>query len=94
MFHSLKKYIQVLLLFSFVFCQPGILNIGFDIDDTVLYSEDAFQSYIKKNGYPKESVTFSDSYGRIGKIAGINTYKRLLDDPAIQRMRKQIEENN
>ena len=52
MFHSLKKYIQVLLLFSFVFCQPGILNIGFDIDDTVLYSEDAFQSYIKKNGYP------------------------------------------
>ena len=52
MFHSLKKYIQLLLFYSFVFSQPGILNVGFDIDDTVLYSEEAFQTYIKKNGYP------------------------------------------
>lgn len=52
MFYPLKKYIQLLLFFSFVFSQPGILNVGFDIDDTVLYSEEAFQTYIKKNGYP------------------------------------------
>ena len=52
MFNSFKKYILLISLFSFLFAQTGILNIGFDIDDTVLYSEDAFQSYIKKNGYP------------------------------------------
>ena len=52
MFNSLKKYILLISSFSFLFAQTGILNIGFDIDDTVLYSEDAFQSYIKKNGYP------------------------------------------
>ena len=30
--------------FSFVFAQNGILNVGFDIDDTVLFSRDVFLS--------------------------------------------------
>ena len=52
MSNSIKKYLLLITLSSLVYCQPGKLNIGFDIDDTVLYSEDAFQSYVKKNGYP------------------------------------------
>ena len=52
MMHSLKKYLLILSITSFSFAQPGILNIGFDIDDTVLYSEVTFQTYIKENGYP------------------------------------------
>ena len=50
--NSLKKYLLILSITSFSFAQPGILNIGFDIDDTVLYSEVTFQTYIKENGYP------------------------------------------
>ena len=52
MLNSFKKYILSILFFSYIFGQSGILNVGFDIDDTVLYSEEAFQAYIKKNGYP------------------------------------------
>ena len=52
MMNSLKKYLLILSITSFSFAQPGILNIGFDIDDTVLYSEVNFQTYIKENGYP------------------------------------------
>ena len=48
----MKKYLLILSITSFSFAQPGILNIGFDIDDTVLYSEVNFQTYIKENGYP------------------------------------------
>ena len=36
-----------ILLFGYLQAQPGILKVGFDIDDTVLYSEPAFQHYIK-----------------------------------------------
>jgi len=42
-----KKYqINIIKLyifsFSFIFAQNGILNVGFDIDDTVLFSRDVF----------------------------------------------------
>jgi len=37
----IKLYI---FAFSFVFAQNGILNVGFDIDDTVLFSRDVFLS--------------------------------------------------
>ena len=37
----IKLYI---FTFSFVFAQNGILNVGFDIDDTVLFSRDVFLS--------------------------------------------------
>ena len=39
-----------ILLFGYLQAQPGILKVGFDIDDTVLYSEPAFQHYIKEHG--------------------------------------------
>ena len=41
-----------ILLFGYLQAQPGILKVGFDIDDTVLYSEPAFQHYIKEHGRP------------------------------------------
>ena len=41
-----------ILLFGYLQAQPGILKVGFDIDDTVLYSEPAFQHYIKEHGTP------------------------------------------
>lgn len=34
------------------FAQPGILKVGFDIDDTVLFSEPMFQQHIKEHGLP------------------------------------------
>ena len=37
----IKLYI---FTFSFVFAQNGILNVGFDINDTVLFSRDVFLS--------------------------------------------------
>ena len=39
-------------LFGYLQAQPGILKVGFDIDDTVLYSEPAFQHYKKEYGLP------------------------------------------
>ena len=41
-----------ILLFGYLQAQPGILKVGFDIDDTVLYSEPAFQHYKKEYGLP------------------------------------------
>ena len=32
------------IIFSIIFAQNGILNVGFDIDDTVLFSRDVFLS--------------------------------------------------
>jgi hypothetical protein len=37
------------------------------------------KDYIKKNGYPDEDIVFSDSQGRISRIIGKNTFKRILD---------------
>ncbi len=40
---TLNKFVAVLLIISsFVFSQTGKLKVGFDIDDTTLYSERAF----------------------------------------------------
>ena len=43
---SYKKTIQLALLIWFytipLAAEPGILNVGFDIDDTVLFSRDVF----------------------------------------------------
>ena len=41
-----------IFLFGYLQPQPGILKVGFDIDDTVLYSEPAFQHYKKEYGLP------------------------------------------
>ena len=41
-----------IFLFGYLQAQPGILKVGFDIDDTVLYSEPAFQHYKKEYGLP------------------------------------------
>lgn len=43
----MRKIILFLLLFSWTFAQTGMLRVGFDIDDTVLYSEPAFQKALK-----------------------------------------------
>ena len=32
------------IIFSIIFAQNGILNVGFDIDDTILFSRDVFLS--------------------------------------------------
>ena len=37
----------IIILFGYLNAQPGILKVGFDIDDTVLYSEPIFQYYKK-----------------------------------------------
>ena len=40
---TLKKYLLVIpLCFVFLFSESGQLNVGFDIDDTVLFSRDVF----------------------------------------------------
>ena len=39
-------------LFTFAIAQPGKLNVGFDIDDTVLFSEPMFIHYITEYGRP------------------------------------------
>ncbi|MFQ6677768.1 MAG: HAD family acid phosphatase [Fidelibacterota bacterium] len=41
-----------LLLCSLLFAQPGILKVGFDIDDTVLFSEPMFQYHLENKGVP------------------------------------------
>ena len=51
----IKLYI---FAFSFVFAQNGILNVGFDIDDTVLFSRDVFLSLPDDKRNPTD-------YGRI-----------------------------
>jgi len=41
----MKKYLITLIISNIVipiFSQPGILNVGFDIDDTILFSRDVF----------------------------------------------------
>ncbi len=44
--------IILILINSFIFAQPGILKVGFDIDDTVLFSEPMFQYYYEEKGLP------------------------------------------
>ena len=41
-----------IFLFGYLQAQPGILKVGFDIDDTVLYSEPVFQYYKIEYGLP------------------------------------------
>ena len=42
----------IIILFGFIQAQPGILKVGFDIDDTILYSEPAFKYYKEEYGLP------------------------------------------
>ena len=39
---KLRIIIQTNLYFCLLFAQNGILNVGFDIDDTILFSRDVF----------------------------------------------------
>jgi acid phosphatase class B len=57
----IKLYI---FAFSFVFAQNGILNVGFDIDDTVLFSRDVFLSLPddKRNPTDYGWINSHDSY--------------------------------
>ncbi|SVB94209.1 uncharacterized protein METZ01_LOCUS247063, partial [marine metagenome] len=47
----MHRLITIFLL-GYLQAQPGILKVGFDIDDTVLYSEPAFIYYKKEYGVP------------------------------------------
>jgi len=38
----MKRIVIYILYFSLVVAQPGILNVGFDVDDTILFSRDVF----------------------------------------------------
>ena len=40
----MKRIVIYILYFSLVVAQPGILNVGFDVDDTILFSRDVFLS--------------------------------------------------
>ena len=40
----MKRIVIYILYFSLVIAQPGILNVGFDVDDTILFSRDVFLS--------------------------------------------------
>jgi acid phosphatase (class B) len=42
----------ILLISSCLFAQPGILKVGFDIDDTVLFSKPMFQYHFEERGLP------------------------------------------
>ena len=48
----LKKLVAITLITSFVFANIGALNVGFDIDDTILFSRDVFQSIPKNKRNP------------------------------------------
>ena len=41
-----------IFLLGYLQAQSGILKVGFDIDDTVIYSEPAFKYYKKEYGLP------------------------------------------
>ena len=50
---TLKKYLLVTpLCFVFLFSESGQLNVGFDIDDTVLFSRDVFLNIPKDKRNP------------------------------------------
>ena len=50
---TLKKYLLVIpLCFVFLFSESGQLNVGFDIDDTVLFSRDVFLNIPKDKRNP------------------------------------------
>jgi len=38
----MKRIVIYILYLSLVVAQPGILNVGFDVDDTILFSRDVF----------------------------------------------------
>ena len=40
----LKQLIIIILIKSLSLASSGILNVGFDIDDTILFSRDVFQN--------------------------------------------------
>lgn len=48
--------------------------------------------YIEKNGYPDEDKFFVDSQGNYGKIIGINTFKKVIDNPSVKYISQQIKE--
>ena len=43
----LKQLIIIILIKSLSLASSGILNVGFDIDDTILFSRDVFQNIPK-----------------------------------------------
>ena len=47
-----KKIIVPVILNAFIFSSSGILNVGFDIDDTILFSKDVFQNIPKDKRDP------------------------------------------
>ena len=49
--HS-KKLVVIIIITSFIFAKIGGLNVGFDIDDTILFSRDVFQSIPKNKRHP------------------------------------------
>ena len=40
----MTRIVIYILYLSLVVAQPGILNVGFDVDDTILFSRDVFLS--------------------------------------------------
>ena len=40
----MTRVVIYILYLSLVVAQPGILNVGFDVDDTILFSRDVFLS--------------------------------------------------
>lgn len=50
---TIPRSIAICVVFlSLSFSQPGKLKVGFDIDDTVLYSEPMFIHYVENHGRP------------------------------------------
>lgn len=37
------------------------------------------EEYIKKNGYPKETVVFTDHYGRMSQLVGSEVFRRTAE---------------
>lgn len=48
----IKRLFAIFLTIVLVFPQTGKLKVGFDIDDTVLYSEPMFIYYVENHGRP------------------------------------------
>lgn len=50
------------------------------------------RDYLEKNGYPDETVVFTDSIGRISSIIGKNEFLRVLNSDWHKKIEKEIKE--
>ena len=65
----LKQLIAITFIKSLTLASSGILNVGFDIDDTILFSRDVFQNI------PENKKTRSIIVGLMNKTKNYQFYR-------------------